>query len=88
MVGQRIGGINVFGGGLALYKAGVRVGGLGVSGDQSCTDHMVAWRTRHALHLDKFGAVGSTAALISDRRSQRTRTTSSSTFSPIRDGTG
>ncbi len=33
MVGQRIGGVNVFGGGLGLYKGGVRVGGLGVSGD-------------------------------------------------------
>ena len=55
MVGQRIGGINVFGGGLALYKGGVRDGGLGVSGDTSCTDHMVAWRTRHALGLDQFG---------------------------------
>ena len=58
MVGQRIGGINVFGGGLALYVGGVRVGGLGVSGDMSCTDHMVAWRTRNNLHLDGFSGVG------------------------------
>jgi Haem-degrading len=63
LVGQRVGGINVFGGGLVLYQGGVRVGGLGVSGDTSCTDHMVAWRTRNALGLDKFGAVGSTNAL-------------------------
>jgi Haem degrading protein HbpS-like len=49
MVGQRGGGANVFGGGLAVYRNGVRVGGLGVSGDTSCTDHMVAWRVRHAL---------------------------------------
>jgi hypothetical protein len=63
LVGQRVGGINVFGGGLVLYQGGVRVGGLGVSGDTSCTDHMVAWRTRHALTLDQFGAVGSTDAL-------------------------
>jgi hypothetical protein len=56
LVGDRVGGINVFGGGLALYaKGGKRVGGLGVSGDTSCTDHMVAWRTRHALGLDQFG---------------------------------
>src|SRR6476659_4714302 len=34
MVGQKIGGVNVFGGGLALYtKEGKLVGGLGVSGD-------------------------------------------------------
>jgi hypothetical protein len=27
-------------------------GGLGVSGDTSCTDHMIAWRVRHSLGLD------------------------------------
>ena len=53
MVGQRIGGVNVFDGGLALYSAdGKVVGGLGVSGDISCTDHIIAWRTRDALGLD------------------------------------
>lgn len=53
MVGERIGGVNVFGGGLALYDAGgERLGGVGVSGDTSCRDHMVAWETRHNLGLD------------------------------------
>lgn len=53
MVGKRIGGVNVFGGGLGLYSAGgERVGGIGVSGDTSCRDHMVAWETRHNLGLD------------------------------------
>jgi len=53
MVGRRIGGINVFGGGLALYNSkGVLVGGIGVSGDTSCADHNIAWRTRHALNFD------------------------------------
>jgi uncharacterized protein GlcG (DUF336 family) len=53
LVGQKIGGVNVFGGGLALYtSAGPLVGGLGVSGDTSCTDHIVAWKVRHALNLD------------------------------------
>lgn len=53
MVGNLIGGVNVFGGGLALYDAGGdRVGGIGVSGDTSCRDHMVAWETRHNLGLD------------------------------------
>jgi uncharacterized protein GlcG (DUF336 family) len=53
MVGNKIGGVNVFGGGLALYAAGkVIVGGVGVSGDTSCTDHDVAWRLRHNLGLD------------------------------------
>jgi uncharacterized protein GlcG (DUF336 family) len=57
MVGRRIGGVNVFGGGLALYNAaGALVGGLGVSGDTSCADHIVAWRTRHALNLDNVVA--------------------------------
>ena len=53
LVGERIGGVNVFGGGLALYgPKGILVGGLGVSGDSSCADHNIAWRTRHALGLD------------------------------------
>jgi uncharacterized protein GlcG (DUF336 family) len=59
MVGQKIGGVNVFGGGLALYAAGGKiVGGVGVSGDTSCADHDIAWRTRHNLGLDHLGSVG------------------------------
>ena len=55
MIGNRIGGINVFGGGLGLYNAqGDKVGGVGVSGDTSCADHNIAWRTRKALNLDKL----------------------------------
>jgi uncharacterized protein GlcG (DUF336 family) len=57
MVGKKIGGVNVFGGGLALYDAsGNLVGALGVSGDTSCTDHVIAWRLRHALNLDNVPA--------------------------------
>jgi uncharacterized protein GlcG (DUF336 family) len=57
MIGRRIGGINVFGGGLALYSAdGELLGGLGVSGDTSCTDHIIAWRLRHKLNLDNVPA--------------------------------
>ena len=53
MVGFKIGGINVFGGGFALYnRHGEIVGGLGVSGDSSCADHNIGWRTRHRLVLD------------------------------------
>jgi uncharacterized protein GlcG (DUF336 family) len=56
MVGKKIGGINVFGGGLGLYTtAGKIIGGLGVSGDSFCADHNVAWRVRKALGLDKNG---------------------------------
>jgi len=57
MIGERIGGINVFGGGLALYTSdGTLAGGVGVSGDTSCTDHIVAWKLRHALNLDNVPA--------------------------------
>jgi uncharacterized protein GlcG (DUF336 family) len=53
MVGGRIGGVNVFGGGLALYDSSQHIiGGLGVSGDSSCADHNIAWRTRNNLSLD------------------------------------
>ena len=48
LVGEYIGGISVFGGGLALYDAnGNVVGGLGVSGDTSCADHNIAWWARN-----------------------------------------
>lgn len=60
MVGKRIGGVNVFGGGVGLYiKVGSTdrvVGGLGVSGDTSCADHMIAWRLRNNLGLDHLGS--------------------------------
>ena len=57
MIGKRIGGINVFGGGLALYSpSGTLLGGLGVSGDTSCSDHIIAWKLRHALNLDNVPA--------------------------------
>ncbi len=65
MVGGRIGGVNVFGGGLALYDDhGRRVGGVGVSGDTACRDHMVAWELRRNLHLD-FVPTG-VATLVGD----------------------
>jgi len=61
MVGKRIGGVNVFGGGLGLYakvgNADRVVGGLGVSGDTSCADHMIAWRVRNNLGLDHLKGV-------------------------------
>ncbi len=53
LVGKRIGGVNVFGGGLALYNAkGQLLGALGVSGDTSCADHNIAWKMRKNLGLD------------------------------------
>src|SRR5687768_8157222 len=57
MVGLKIGGVNVFGGGLAFYNAqGTLIGAIGVSGDTSCTDHIIAWKVRHALNLDNVPA--------------------------------
>jgi uncharacterized protein GlcG (DUF336 family) len=53
MLGKRIGGVNVFGGGLALYDAtGAIIGAVGVSGDTSCADHSIAWKVRDQLALD------------------------------------
>jgi len=58
-VNHKIGGINVFGGGLALYNSeGHVIGGVGVSGDTSCTDHNIAWRVRHALGFDYVAGIG------------------------------
>lgn len=65
MVGKKPGGVNVFGGGVALYDAtsGKVIGAVGLSGDTSCADHNIAWRVRDALGMDKVpagvaGAVG------------------------------
>jgi hypothetical protein len=59
MKGSKIGGVNVFGGGLALYGPGkVIIGAVGVSGDTSCADHDIAWRVRHNLGLDHLLGVG------------------------------
>jgi uncharacterized protein GlcG (DUF336 family) len=56
MLGKHLGGVIVFGGGLALYSNNEIVGGLGLSGDTSCADHNIAWRVRHALGLDHVPA--------------------------------
>lgn len=53
MVGFRVGGVNVFGGGLALYAPGGKLaGGIGLSGDSSVADHVIAWKLRKKLRLD------------------------------------
>ncbi|PAJ73046.1 hypothetical protein CJF42_17940 [Pseudoalteromonas sp. NBT06-2] len=53
MVGHKIGGVNVFGGGLAMYSSeGKLIGAIGVSGDSSCADHNIAWKLRDKLKLD------------------------------------
>jgi uncharacterized protein GlcG (DUF336 family) len=59
LVGEKIGGVNVFGGGVALYNANGRViGAVGVSGDTSCADHRIGWRVRDNLNLDNLAGVG------------------------------
>lgn len=56
---KKVGGVNVFGGGLALYNAsGTLIGAIGVSGDSSCADHNIAWLTRENLGLDNLPALG------------------------------
>jgi uncharacterized protein GlcG (DUF336 family) len=55
LVGAKVGGTIVFGGGLPLYDTnGVLLGGVGVSGDSSCADHIIAWEMRHQLNLDNL----------------------------------
>jgi uncharacterized protein GlcG (DUF336 family) len=64
LVGRKIGGVNVFGGGFGLYAPGhIIVGGVGVSGDTSCADHNIGWRLRHALGLDHMATSGSHTAV-------------------------
>jgi uncharacterized protein GlcG (DUF336 family) len=61
LAGRRAGGINIFGGGLAVYKGGKKVGAIGVSGDTSCRDHAFAWRIREALGAHPAGVGIATA---------------------------
>ena len=57
LVTHKMGGVNVFGGGLALYdREGKLCGAIGVSGDTSCADHNIAWKVRHTLNLDNVPA--------------------------------
>lgn len=53
------GGIITFGGGVPLYQGGQVIGGLGLSGDSACADHVIAYRMRREAGLDKIpGGVG------------------------------
>jgi uncharacterized protein GlcG (DUF336 family) len=53
LVGKRPGGVNVFGGGIALYDNSGKVGAVGVSGDTSCRDAAMAYTLRGELGLDE-----------------------------------
>lgn len=58
-IGRVPGGIITFGGGVALYENGRVIGGLGLSGDTSCADHVIAYRMRRLARLDATpGGVG------------------------------
>jgi uncharacterized protein GlcG (DUF336 family) len=52
---QIAGGMIFFGGGVPIYKNGKIIGGLGISGDTSCTDHEIAKRVRDLAGLNPPG---------------------------------
>jgi len=58
---QITGGMIFFGGGVPIYKNGKIIGGLGISGDTSCTDHEIAKRVRTLAGLNPPGG-----ALVDD----------------------
>ena len=58
---QIAGGMIFFGGGVPIYKNGKIIGGLGISGDTSCTDHEIAKRVRTLTGLNPPGG-----ALVDD----------------------
>ena len=59
-LGQVPGGVITFGGGVALYKDGKVIGGLGVSGDSSCADHAISYRMRLLAGYDGIQAAWAT----------------------------
>jgi uncharacterized protein GlcG (DUF336 family) len=54
-IGDIVGGLIFFGGGVPLYNAGQVIGGLGISGDTSCADHEIAKRVRDLADLNPPG---------------------------------
>jgi uncharacterized protein GlcG (DUF336 family) len=53
---QITGGLIFFGGGVPLYNSeGKIIGGVGISGDTSCTDHEIAKRVRDLASLNPVG---------------------------------
>lgn len=49
--GRVPGGVITFGGGVPLYVGGEVIGGLGLSGDSACADHVIAYRMRRLAGL-------------------------------------
>ena len=50
-IGRVPGGVITFGGGVPLYASGKVIGGLGLSGDTACADHVIAYRMRKLTNL-------------------------------------
>lgn len=55
-IGDVPGGVITFGGGVPLYRDGKVIGGLGVSGDSACVDHVIAYRMRRNAGLASIPA--------------------------------
>lgn len=53
-IGRVPGGTITFAGGVALYENGRVIGGLGLSGDTACADHVIAYRMRRLARLDRI----------------------------------
>lgn len=71
LIGQRVGGSNMQGGGLPLYNANkVKVGAIGVSGDFRCTDHVIAWKVREKLKNNAYNAHNNPLGLAYDPNNQ------------------
>ncbi len=60
------GGASFIGGGVALYRGGKVIGGLGVSGDSSCADHAIAFRMRKLAGYDGIPGGGRYPTLRSE----------------------
>lgn len=50
-IGKVPGGVITFGGGVPLYAGGKVIGGLGLSGDTACADHVIAYRMRKLANI-------------------------------------
>ncbi|MDB5758537.1 MAG: hypothetical protein JWM30_1826 [Burkholderia sp.] len=50
-IGRVPGGVITFGGGVPLYASGKVIGGLGLSGDTACADHVIAFRMRKLANM-------------------------------------
>ena len=72
LVGKRVGGSFMLGGGLPLYNSQKhKVGAIGVSGDFRCTDHVIAWKVREKLRDNAYNAHNNPFGLAFDPNDQQ-----------------